>query len=171
MVSPKIDHRRRKGLAVFSGLPLRTVFFIVVLLSVALFQSYNLMTDFILKLGRKVWEVRAMSAQQRTAILHNDLEFARYIEFLQDNVPEDARMILPPHTSYHPLSNFGFADYFFMPRELHNCGADEIEECILRLTGSESYVIVAGKFPPPEVASQVKRFISFDGELGVWAPK
>ena len=138
---------------------------------VSYLQIASLWDDFIQPFSSKIWDIRANSALERSAILHEDKQFAEYISFIQEVIPEDARVILPPHSSFHVLSNFGFADYFLMPRELHNCGSTEIEECVLRMTGERSYILTAGDFPPPQAAEQVKSFIPFEDDLGVWAPK
>jgi hypothetical protein len=144
---------------------------LAVFIVVSCLQMASLWNDFIQPFGAKIWDIRGNSAIERSAILHEDKQFAEFITFIREMIPEDARVILPPHSTFHVLSNFGFADYFLMPRELHNCGSTEIEGCVLRMTGARSYFFTAGDFPPPQAAGQVKTFIPFKDGLGVWAPK
>ena len=150
--------------------PLIVYWVLAVLLVVVVFQTKVLWGEVISPLAIRVEEVKGFSALERSAILHEGYEFAAYVDFIRETIPPGARVILPPHATRHPLTNFGFADYFLMPRELHNCGNNEVEACILRMTGERSYIPVLSNFPPREIASQVKQFIPYQGELGVWAP-
>jgi hypothetical protein len=120
----------------------------------------------------QVYENRAESALDRSAIFSEGHEFADYIAFLRETVPENAKVILPPREPVQSLANVGYMQYFLMPRDIQNCGTDEVEACVLRMTGPTSYIITAWKFPPADLALQVKRFIPMPGEeRGVYAPK
>lgn len=106
----------------------------------------------------------------RSAILLEGWDFAEYIQFIRETVPEDAKLLFSPIKPVQPFSNLGLMQYFFMPRELHNCGSNEVEECILRMTGPTSYIITVWNFPPAETALRVKVFIPFKGDRGVYVP-
>jgi hypothetical protein len=142
-----------------------------VLIVVVVSQTMTLWDKVISPLAIRVIEIKEFSALERSAILHEGFEFADYINFIRETIPSGAKVILPPHSTRHSLTNFGFADYFLMPRELHNCGRNEIDECILRMTGDRSYIPVLSDFPPREIVAQVKQFIPYKGNFGVWAPK
>lgn len=93
------------------------------------------------------------------------------MNFIRDTVPEDAKVIVPPSRPIQTLSHVGFVEYFLMPREIHNCGENEIRECVLRMTGDNSYILVGGEFPPNELAEQVKKFLPFKDGMGIYIPK
>lgn len=143
----------------------------VVTLVVGAYQLKSLWTGSIAPISKKVWELRAFTPLERSAIFHEDREFSDFMGFLREKIPVGAKVVLPPRNSPFVLTNFGFADYFLMPRELHNCGTTEIEACVLRMTGERSYIVAVGNFPPREIAEKVKKFIPFKDDLGVWVPE
>lgn len=148
------------------------VYLVLAILIVAVvFQTMVLWDKVISPLAIQVEEVKEFSALERSAILHEGFGFAAYINFIRETIPPDGKVILPPHATRHSLTNFGFAAYFLMPRELHNCGNDEIEVCVLRMTGHNSYIPVFSDFPPSEIASQVKQLVPYRDDFGVWVPK
>ncbi len=140
-------------------------------LIVVIVQSWNLANDYVIQKSKAVWWLKGFSAIDRSAIFTEGMEFAEYMSFLRDTVPENAKVVMPPHQPVQPLSNMGFAEYFLMPRTIINCGSDEVRECVLRMTGEHSYIVTAWKFPPKDAAESVKKFIPFRNELGVYAPK
>ncbi len=145
--------------------------FQVLFVIVVIVQSRNLAYDYVIRKSKVVWDLKGFSAIERSAILAKGLEFAEYMSFLRETVPENAKVVMPPHEPVQPLSNRGFAEYFLMPRTIINCGSDEVRECVLRMTGEHSYIVTAWKFPPKDAAESVKKFIPFRNELGVYAPK
>jgi hypothetical protein len=138
---------------------------------VVIVQSWNLANDYVKHKSKAVWDLKEYSAIDRSAILSEGMEFAEYMAFLRDTVPENAKVVMPPHQPVQPLSNMGYVQYFLMPRTIINCGSDEVRECVLRMTGEHSYIVTAWKFPPKDAAESVKKFIPFRNELGVYAPK
>lgn len=140
-------------------------------LFVVIVQSWNLANDYVIRKSKAVWDLMGYSAIDRSAILAEGMEFAEYMSFLRDTVPENAKVVMPPHQPVQPLSNMGYGQYFLMPRTIINCGSDEVRECVLRMTGEHSYIVTAWKFPPKDAAESVKKFIPFRNELGVYAPK
>jgi len=143
-----------------------------VLLSLAFLQAMRVHTTYGRRYFLQVYENRTESALDRSAIFSEGREFADYMTFLRETIPEDAKVILPPREPVQSLANIGYMQYFLMPREIQNCGTDEVEACVLRMTGPTSYIITAWKFPPADLALQVKRFIPMPGgERGVYAPK
>ena len=144
----------------------QALFFIVVIV-----QSRNLVNDYVIRKSKAVWVLKGFSALERSAILSKGMEFAEYMSFLRETVPENAKVVMPPHQPLQTLSNMGFGEYFLMPRRIINCGSDETRECVLRMTGENSYIVTAGNFPPKDAAESVKKFIPFRNDLGVYAPK
>lgn len=145
--------------------------FQALVLIVIIVQSRNLANDYVIHKSKAVWNLKGFSAIERSAILSKGMEFAEYMSFLRETVPENAKVVMPPHQPLQTLSNMGFAEYFLMPRTIINCGSDEVRECVLRMTGEHSYIVTAWKFPPKDAAESVKKFIPFKNDLGVYAPK
>lgn len=148
-----------------------TLIMVFLLLGVALIQIINLGSATIFPTAQNIWSMRHESSISRSAIFLDGIPFAEYVEFVRSVVPEDAKLILPPREPVQVYSNQGVMQFYFMPRELHNCGIGEGEECILRLTGPTSYIITAWKFPPDGSAAQIKEFIPFKDGKGIYAPK
>lgn len=133
-------------------------------------QVITLADSYLLPWGKWIWELRTQSAVDRGGVLLEGRRFADYMRFVREVVPEDGRVILPPRSIYQPFENIGLMQYFLFPRDIHNCGPNEVEECVLRVTGAKTYILALEDFPPRELAEQVKRLVPFDEEIGVYAP-
>jgi len=116
---------------------------------------------------RGIW---SLPAWERTAILLEGQHFLEYVRFLRRIVPEDGRVILPPRQLPSAFSNIYYAQYYLFPRDLHNCGNNEVEACIERVTGSNTYIVALGNFPPRGIAARHKIYVPFDDEIGVFVP-
>jgi len=134
-------------------------------------QVSRVITGSILPVGQRAWSERSRTALARSAAIFDGDTFADYMVFLREVIPEDAKVILPPHEPVQNMANIGLMEYFLMPRELHNCGIAEVEACILRATGPTSYIVTAWQFPPQGIAEQVKDFVPFRDGLGVYVPR
>jgi hypothetical protein len=110
-------------------------------------------------------------AWERAAVVQEGEDFAGYIAFLRSRIPEHARVILPPNDPPRSVAHMGFMQYYLFPRDIHNCGVNEIDDCILRVTGKNTYVVGLPDFPPRALAELSKHFIQYKDDLGVFAPK
>ena len=136
-----------------------------------LFQLYVVARGYAIPLLEVTWGMRDDPAWERAAVLEEDEDFASYIAFLRSHIPEDARLILPPSRPARPLAHIGFMQYYLFPRDIHNCGYDEIDVCILRVTGGNTFILALPDFPPRELAELSKRFVPYRDGYGVFAPK
>jgi hypothetical protein len=121
----------------------------------------------------RVWNNRTFTAKQRSAALAFGSEFAGFVRFADETVPPTAKLVLPRPEQDSTFGNVGLMQYFLIPRQLINCpSSDTIEEeaCILRLTGSDTYILAVGSFPPVQAAEQSKRLIPYDDVLGIYIP-
>ena len=142
-----------------------------ILLGIALIvQTRSLITRYIQPVIRSAWAIRDLPAWKRSAHLLGGSHFAGYIDFVRANSPEDARIILPPRQPVRNVAHVGLMQYFLFPRDIHNCGTNEVEECVLRVTGSNTYILGLSDFPPRELAERSKVFVPYDDELGIFAP-
>ncbi len=154
--------------------PLREVggrFTALLLAAAVAFQLWHVAHDYAVPWGRRVAQAWDLPVWRRTALFLNGEQFADYIGFLRDQVPDDARVILPPRL---PLGNFSYVSYiqyYLFPRDIHNCGINEIEACVERVRGSNTFILAVDDFPPAALASQHKRLIPFNDHLGLYAPR
>jgi hypothetical protein len=97
-------------------------------------------------------------------------EFAAYIDFLHREVPTQAKVILPPRLPVQAEAHVGLMQYYLFPRQIHNCGVDEVEACVRRSTGVATYLLVVKEFPPRALAEAAHQYVPFNEERGVYAP-
>ena len=117
-----------------------------------------------------VWNLRDEPAWARTAAILIGDRFTGHIGFLREMLPQASRVVLPPHSG-GIYDHIGFIQYFLIPRDIINCGRNEVEACVRRVSGRSTYILAAGNFPPPSVAEETKRFVEYDNDLGVFVPK
>jgi hypothetical protein len=60
--------------------------------------------------------------------------------------------------------------YFLFPRDIHNCGIGEVEACVRRIEGANTYILALDYFPPRELASQRRVLLPFKDQLGLFGP-
>ena len=149
---------------------MRRLFLVLAALS-AFFQLILVARDYAVPLIQTAWTARQEPAWQRAAELQEDEDFAGFIAFLRQSIPEDARVILPPNKPERPLAHIGFMQYYLFPRDIHNCGVNEIDDCILRVTGRNTYILGLPDFPPRALAHQSQRFVGYHDDYGVFVPK
>jgi hypothetical protein len=100
-------------------------------------------------------------------------DFMEFVAFLRQVIPETGKVVFPPHSYIAKAGAFtelGFMQYFMFPRSVLNC-AEPVEDCVRGLTGASSYIVAIGGFPPASVAEEVKDFIPFRGDRGVYVPR
>lgn len=139
----------------------------IIVLSV---QVRNVITTYASYQFERVLQLRNMPAWQRSALMQGG-DIGYYIEFLNAHIPEDARVILPPRLPPRPVAHVGFMQYYLFPRDIHNCGMNEVDECIRRVSGSNTFILAVPGFPPRELAEQTKDFIRFRDNYGLFAPR
>ncbi len=141
------------------------------LLAIALMvQIWILANNYVRPLMLALSHLSSESAIMRSATIFHGSEFAEYIEFVREVVPENARVLLPPNKPVQPMANVGLMQFYLFPRELHNCGVDEVEACLQRNEDSDLFILTAWKFPPDGWTSQNRQFIQLQGESGIYAP-
>ena len=134
-------------------------------------QAWILARSYAVPLLRESMSMGDAPAWERAAILQEGEDFARFISFVRAHVPEGARVILPPRKPERPLAHIGFMQYFLFPRDIHNCGYDEVDDCILRVVGRNTFILGLPDFPPRDLAELSKRFISYRDDFGLFVPK
>jgi len=122
-------------------------------------------------LVQKIWRARAGSATWRSASIHLGNDYANYIEFVKANMPEDALVIIPKEDQVWDFGNVGLMQYHLYPRKIADCPIDKLEACILNLKGANTYILApTSTFPPRELADQIKQYVPYDQESGLYVP-
>lgn len=143
----------------------------LLLCAAVVLQTGILVRGQILPLVERVRQVWSMPALERSGRLAFGDAFWEYIDFIRRTVPEDAIVIIPPEAVDVALGSEGIMQYYLFPRGVSNCPRGEpLEPCILRLTGSNSYILAVPGFPPRAAAEQVKRFLPLDRYRGIYVP-
>lgn len=144
---------------------------IALFLAVAVSVQLVTLLNFAAQWGTQILDSRGVSSIERSAANAWDQTFAEYIVFLRSTIPLEARVVLPPNFSGAPADHVGFMQYFLLPREVLNCGPNEVEECTLRVSGPDSYILRVRDFPPPTLAELSKIYVAFNEEYGVYVPQ
>ena len=118
----------------------------------------------------RVFDELQTPAWRRAADYLEGPRFGAYIEFIRANTAQDARIVLPPRLPERAESNVGLMQFFLFPRDIVNCGINEVEECVRRIRGSASYILALEDFPPRQLAEQTRVFIAFSDEIGLYGP-
>ena len=120
-----------------------------------------------------VYKVIGQPSIWRGANFTAGVNFANYVSFLIENIPEKATVVIPP-TGVGPmaLSRTPYMQFFLAPREVVNCTSLD-SQCPADLAASGAYVLVnteAG-FPGDQVIKQPERLRMFNDTWGVYPPE
>lgn len=149
---------------------LKTTFLLLLLTIGIIFQGNDLLRI----LWRDISDIRGtlgQSALWRSANFYIGNKFANYITYLNDTIPENALVVLPPQEAgLKSVSNTPTMQFYLAPRTVINCHSLD-PACPAGLAQGEAYLLVTGDYPPGEVISNPKRLVMFDKSLGVYLPK
>jgi len=145
---------------------------VVKILILAVFiQSITIFTSMILPLAKRIITVRALPARERSAVLSFGKDFSAFINFLNDVIPENATVVIPPFSEEPVLGHEGIIQFFLLPRRITNCPRGmSIEQCTQMYSGENTYIIAANGFPDRESAEEIKTLLSFDDQRGIYIP-
>lgn len=126
----------------------------------------------------QVWRSIGKSGLWRGVNFSGGQEFANYIEYLEQVLPHDARVILPPAGIGPPaLSRTPYMQFFLAPRQVANCtqegtGALPDEDCARQASQTGAYVLVVQKEDyPASLVTDPARLHLYDQNLGVYFPE
>jgi hypothetical protein len=143
---------------------------VVVLASALVMQGWIVLDREVVPGLARFTRLRELPAWQRSAVGLNGEEFAAYLGFLRRTIPEDSKVIIPPRIPVSALSHVGLMQYYLFPRQIHNCGVNEVDACIERATGTSTYLLQVKEFPPADLASRNREFVRFNEDRGVYLP-
>jgi hypothetical protein len=144
---------------------------IAVLILAVVAQIAVLWVQEIEPMGANIWSLRGRSAIERSAEIAFGSNFAGFMAFLQERIPDQALVVLPPMDQEPVFGNVALMQYFLFPREVVNCPSGEaLHGCVRSMRGGQSYLIAVGDFPPAEDVPREKTRIRYGESRGLYAP-
>lgn len=135
-----------------------------VLLLGVLYQVTNLSVTY----GQNLIAIRnnlGKSGSWRGANFNQSQKVADYIEFLQQNIPANARVILPSFGGDSKVLVNPYMQFFLAPREVLNCLNIE---CLQTISREDTYIVILGNLPK-DLFSDTP-YIMFDEHWGLLPP-
>lgn len=115
--------------------------------------------------------VGGLPAIERSVRIAFGDDFASFVGFLREGVPEDGRLAVPPMDLEPTFGDVGLVQYFLFPRQIVNCpSGDDLPACVRSLTGPRTCILRVGDFPAAEDVPSNKVYIRFDAERGLYCP-
>jgi hypothetical protein len=131
-----------------------------------------LLPQVITDLGR-VRKDFAQSGLWRSANFSQNLRFANYVEFLNENIPQSARVVLPPK-EYGPWAGTTtpFMQFFLAPRQVYNC-VQPPAACLADFSTANTYFLLFDVEAVQTTLSGMEpdRIRMFDQDWGVYVPR
>jgi hypothetical protein len=143
-----------------------------VLLSAVLVIGVLLQGVFLLKVIphqiQDVWKTIGQPAAWRGANFSQGNKFAGYILFLNKNIPETGRVVLPPgEQGSKALATTPLMQFFLAPRQVLNCTD---LACAQNLSRENTYFLIVNDFPGSAVDNDPQQRVMFDQAWGVLPP-
>ena len=105
------------------------------------------------------------SSAWRGANFNQSEKVADFIVFLNQNIPENARVVLPSLGSNRKILTTPYMQLFLAPREVINCPN---VECIQTISGENTFIVIIGEFPIN--LSEDHSSLMFDEHWGLLLP-
>ncbi|HLF81287.1 MAG TPA: hypothetical protein VI410_05915 [Anaerolineales bacterium] len=146
-----------------------------VVLSVAILgQTAFLLRDYVLPWGWRAKQVLDQPRLVRSADMSLGVQATRAIQFIDQVVPQEAVILLPPEGAPGRFALERSMQYFFFPRRLIECGSAESERCSQALASPEVYILATEDFPAQSDA-QGREFLpepgtGLDWFAGIYGP-
>ena len=129
-----------------------------------LFQAGFVMREYALPWGWRAKQVWNQPSLLRSADLSLGAQARRIVSFVDQVVPEQATILLPPGQTEERFSLARSMQYFFFPRQLIECQAEGATYCQDALASPDIYVLGTDDFPPPSAAD--RNFLAPKDDLG-----
>ena len=129
-------------------------FWTIVLIAGILFQTGFLLREYALPWGWRIKQVWDEPRLVRSADLSLGAQATRIIEYINQVVPENGTILLPPGQDEARFSIARSMQYFFFPRELIACSEVGEALCQKALASPDVYVLATKDFPPPSSAER-----------------
>jgi len=135
----------------------------IVLLGVLL-QVYVLYSDYLSPWGRRIWDLRARTAWERSGLLSPwfGAERTEFLGFVRTETSSDAVLIFTERSG--PYSWRPLLQYFLFPRTVVNCTDANLTACIESELGDGGFVVHPERGPEPEGIPLGARFVPYRAE-------
>lgn len=144
----------------------------IILAGGALIQVILVLSLVIAPLASNIWHVRDLPKSERSARLAFGDNFAEFIDFVREHVPDDATVIIPYEETDIVFGNVGIMQYFLFPREIADCAhGAHTSDCIVSMAGPKVYFLSVADFPPAEAMKPTNYYILFEGDKGLYIPR
>jgi hypothetical protein len=146
---------------------MKKLFFLIIvgIVIATLFQIANLSCEY----GPDLISIRrnlGKSGLWRGANFNQSQKVADYIEFLNRNIPENARVVLPSLENDSKILVNPYMQFFLAPREVINCMS---VKCLKDISRQDSFILIVGNQTKNLYPDE--SFIMFDAHWGVLPPK
>jgi hypothetical protein len=136
-----------------------------------LIQAWVIAMHVVLPLNRELKTLEGRSALERSALLSFGDRFTGYLRFVIDEIPDDARVVLPPISVDETYGNIGIMQYFLFPRDIVNCpSVADTSGCLEQFRGGATYFLFVKGFPGKVMVAETRQFVEFDVDLGIFLP-
>jgi len=137
---------------------------ITILVAAVVYQGVKLLRNFQQEAGRVIGDI-GQPALWRGANFSQGRRFADFVSFLNEHIPEDGRVVLPPPTvKPKELGNTQTMQMYLLPRQVINCDSPQ---CAADLSRENTTILVVGEYPGQELAGER---LMFDDEWGILLP-
>jgi len=144
----------------------------LVLTFAILIQGWIVATGFVLPLRHRIRTVATLSAFERGARMGFGDDFAEFIAFLREVVPENSTIVVPHMAVDEVYGNTALMTFFLLPRTIKQCNNDEsFEACAQRYNGEDTYILSTPRYQPDEFLKLDRRWIHLNGASGIYAPQ
>jgi hypothetical protein len=146
---------------------------VILLLGLATLAQLALLTSVEIRpLHEKTYSVRNLPADGRSAILGFGDNFWAYVMFLNDQIPDNATVVVPSMAIDSVFGNAALMQYFLFPRRIVNCpGELSLNACVERLGGEGVYFLATRAYHLAEQPEPGSNFSPFTDQSGVIAPQ
>lgn len=146
-------------------------YFIILFLVSLIFLNLSQIVPDVLSFGKGIVQSLDKPGVWRGARFARSKNFADYVLFLREQIPETGTVILPPEeVSMWTLANTPAMEFFLAPREIRNC---QTLECGGSFIGADqTYILIMGldRFPGTEIRDQKTNVRMHNDTWGVYGP-
>jgi hypothetical protein len=143
----------------------------ILLVAIILVNVTQISQD-VLQFGKGILENIDQPGLWRGAKFARSRNFADFVIFLNQEIPEDAEVVLPPReAAMWTLANSPAMEFFLAPRSIRNC--TDLACGAAFLDRENTYILIAGqeKFPGKGIEKHPERIRMFNDTWGVYGPE
>jgi len=146
---------------------------IMLLLGVALvFQLFTLIGSNLAPLRQRILGIQARPMLERSAVLAFGDQFNEYLQFILDEIPQDALVVIPPRSVDYRWGDVFLMQFYMVPRDLSNCPSEqEVAACIRVHDGERTYFIEIDNYLTESMLLPSKNYKPFDESRGIYVPR